>query len=162
MKRLSSIIFSDSPITDISTETGEIKSLKKLRFTNTSFLQLNLTPLENLTHLTLEVYQGTLPKSGWSKLNNLEVLNIECNFFNSLPEKIFHCSARIISLFCSALTALPDFPEESPIEELDLGGNKLESLPKSLAHLQKLKRLDLTSNPIMVLPKFLNELKNLT
>ncbi len=70
----------------------------------------------------------------------LERLSIYSNDFESLPEEIY------------SLTSL---------KELDLGYNKLSSIPKSISNLASLKKLNLRSNDFESLPEEIDSLKSL-
>ena len=86
-------------------------------------------------------------------LKNLERLKIQSNFFQRIrPEDLFSSMNKllVLDLQRNQLIELPSqFP--SSLRELELGNNRLTTIPfsnETFEHLSRLITLDLTSNPL--------------
>ena len=149
-----------------------MKHLPSQLGTLTNLVELDISCLENLEDLPSEI----------GKLEKLEKLIIDngngCQMNISLPGSIGNLSNLKVLRLYGALDPTPsDTNEPIPpssvktltgtignlqnLEELDLGRNRMTSIPSQIASLQKLRRLALDYNEIHELPSFIGSLKNL-
>lgn len=105
-----------------------------------------------------------LPKELF-ELPMLDCLNLKNNKISALPELKHFSTIRHLNLGRNHLSSssLKNFFIKIPyLNSLDLGHNKLRSIPESLKYLKDLRRLNLEGNKITDFPEELKELKELT
>jgi Leucine-rich repeat (LRR) protein len=116
---------------DIPVEIGQLKKLEKLIIDNGNGCLMNVSIPASIGELT-----------------NLKVLRLYGALY---PTKIG-----------SPVKPLPaTIAKLQNLEELDLGGNHLESIPPEISDLKNLKKLGLDYNDLHDIPSFIGELKNL-
>jgi len=120
---------------DIPVEIGQLKKLEKLIIDNGNACLMNVSIPASIGELT-----------------NLKVLRLfhalgPGGIGSSVPSKIKPLPATIAKL--------------QNLEELDLGGNGLQTIPPEISNLKNLKKLELDYNNLHDLPSFIGDLKNL-
>jgi hypothetical protein len=133
---------SDTNLTSLPPEIGQLTHLELLSVTGNSF-----------TSLPPEIGQ----------LTNLKVLNLKGNKLTSLPPEIGQLShLELLSVQGNNITSLPpEIGQLSNLLRLDLSYNQLTSLPPEIGQLSKLRRLDLSYNQLTSLPAEFGQLSGL-
>mgnify|MGYP003652272687 CR=1 FL=1 len=133
---------SDSNLTSLPKEIGQLTQLK--------FLNLNGN---NFTSLPKEIEQ----------LTQLKWLELSGNNFTSLPKEIGQLTQlEELDLSENNLTSLPkEIGQFTQLKKLKLSGNNLVSLPKEIGQLTQLEWLDLNDCNITSLPKEIGQLTQL-
>jgi Leucine-rich repeat (LRR) protein len=116
---------------DIPVEIGQLKKLEKLIIDNGNACLMNVSIPASIGELT-----------------NLKVLRL----FHALSPGEIGASVKPLPATIAKLQNL---------EDLDLGGNGLQTIPPEISNLKNLKKLELEYNNLHDLPSFIGDLKNL-
>lgn len=150
-------------ITEIPTEISNLSKLEYLDLDNNKIEKISdeISKSTSLKTLILSRNNLTFIPNSISKLVNLEKLNLSSN-------KITNISSHITKLIKLKYLNLANNKQSQQIsseilkleklEELDLYGNQLKSIPISLFQLNNLKILDLRGNSIEKIPEKISEL----
>jgi len=135
--------FKSKSLKDLTKLGGKIK-LKK------SFCELSA--LRKLKFIAVHV--TSLPRL-FGNLNMLEELWLCDTLIKKLPESFSNLTSLTkLSIYPKLINIDAGFPMN--LEEADLRGNKLSTIPESLLSLPKLKNLDISDNPFDQLPETTN------
>ncbi|MFN8672353.1 MAG: leucine-rich repeat domain-containing protein [Candidatus Sericytochromatia bacterium] len=147
------------------------KCLERL---NKNINEKNKPLIEDLKSILLiqkSIYEATnknlkqIPDEIFSMLN-LEKLDLSINKINKIDEKVFKLEKlKEIYFQYNILENFPisnfELPVIKNIEVLDIGGNKIKSIPKEIENLVNLKSLKIGRNELKEIPDELYNLKNL-
>jgi Leucine-rich repeat (LRR) protein len=143
----------------------DISSLKELNliFNNIEYLPKSISKLQNLEVINLDHNQLKKLPDEFCNLKNLKQLLISENYLANLPDCIGKLSnLRVLSSDLNDIKMIPrSIGNCSELESLILDGNFLQTLPEEISKLNKLKILRLCKNNISELPKSINELEKL-
>lgn len=93
------------------------------------------------------------------ELTKLENLYIGGNEIRQIPESFNNLKhLKILSFSQSQLTSLDNIFNNAELKTLELGENKLTSLPEEMGKLKKLSKLKLNDNQLRMLPESIGEL----
>ncbi|KAH9490076.1 hypothetical protein Btru_035167 [Bulinus truncatus] len=108
-----------------------------------------------LKQLDIECFQGLT--------SNIFILHLEQNPLTALPDNFFCLFSSIKELWLAGcnIFELPSIQTINSLEQLHISGNKLVSLPDSLAMLKNLKVLNVSYNPLEFLPLSVTYLESL-
>lgn len=144
----------------------------RIAFPDLEAFEIKGSPVESLSEDTLKYLKnveklsitGTLLKNfpqGLNLFRNLKELNLSDNNLESLPENFFHSKATTISLDGNPIKKLPDIPENSPLEALNVEDCEVKEIPESIGNALSMTSLILDGTPISYLPKAIEKLKQL-
>lgn len=143
----------------------DISSLNDLNliFNDIEYLPKSISKLQNLEVINLDHNKLKQLPDEFCNLQNLKQLLVSENYITNLPECIGKLSnLNILSADLNDIKVIPrSIGNCSELESLILDGNFLQTLPEEISKLNKLKILRLCKNNISELPKSINELEKL-
>lgn len=176
-----------SKIFSLPTFTPELQTLTVLEISNTRLIAppYGIEHLQNLKKLFLDRNQLQKLSKELFQLKNLEVLSVNQNSLRKLPDlfyhlqnlEIFSAQKNLLKYLPSSLSALErlkilllsenqlqesllDFTELSSLVTVDLSGNVLNEIPKTLLQ-ESLIALNLATNRIKMIPDEIEKATNL-
>jgi hypothetical protein len=149
---ITNLDLSNSSLTGLPTEIGNLTSLTHLYLGNNQLTELpeSFARLKALTFLDLSFNQLTELPESFGDLAALGSLNLAYNQLARLPESFGRLATLgYLYLAYNQLTRLPEsFGDLAAMTAFDVRNNQLTKLPDSMNRLAGLERLDLRNNPI--------------
>ena len=140
LNSLSVLNLADCSLLEIPQQVSKLKNLKKLFLENNELeITENFLDLPNLKQLALT--NNKITDISKLVLNSIEILDVGDNFIERIPESLLK--------------------DESPMKQLILRGNSIQSLPSTINKLKSLKWLDISKNRLKKLPPQIGDLSNL-
>ena len=166
LKGLQTLTITNTYLTSLPSEIGNLKELHKLDCSNNLLASLpsSVGNLSSLEFLKLsENYLTTLPIE-IGNLSSLISLDLFQNKLKSLPSTIGNLpNLTKLILNYNQLTQIPsEIGKLSSLKNLYLDHNRLKFLPRSVGNLTNLKALFLDKNKLKHLPKTIGNLPSIT
>lgn len=165
-KTISQLEFNGSGIRKIPDEMAELQNLTTLKIVNADCLMAlgSLKALSNVKELVIsECCNFTdLPEGRWEN-SKLEKCTIDdCTSFKRIPENFFEApNLKECRFNITQVDKLPEIPQGSKLEILEVTGGGLRSVPNSIENAESLKRFDIGDNPFEEIPEVVKKLKQL-
>lgn len=137
---LSILNLADCSLSGIPQQISMLKNLEEL-FLDNNIIEMNDTILELSKLRSLVLSNNRIKDISNLHLKSIEILDVGDNDIQKIPQSLFQ--------------------EGSPLKQLILTGNSIQSLPCEVQRLKCLKRLNISKNLLKKLPYEIGELANL-
>ncbi|WP_052243880.1 leucine-rich repeat domain-containing protein [Neochlamydia sp. TUME1] len=165
LSQLQKLYLDNNQLTALPDEIGQLSRLEVLVLSDNQLtaVTVELCQLLRLTWLNLRDNQLTALPDEIGQLSRLEVLELSDNQLAALPAAIGQLSQlQWLYLNDNLLTNLPDvIGQLSQLEKIHLSHNQLMAIPTAIGQLSQLKVLNVDSNQLTAIPAALGQLAQL-